>query len=143
MARGRFRDAGELRAVMDGLFQMLSDDPQIGPALRRADTPQRFEFTDFGETLDVAPAPAGEPANLRWTWSGDAPWTPAVTMRLKSDVANSFWQGKLNVILATATGKIRMQGDQRKALELGPIIKPVYGRYRQMLADAGHAHLLL
>ncbi len=143
MARGQFRDVDELRAVMDALFSLLSHDPEIGPALRDADVPQRFVFTDPDAILDVAAAPAGGDGALRWTWEGDAPWQPVVTLRMRSDVANRFWQGKLNPVLAAATGKIRSEGDLRQATRLAPVLKPAYPRYRTMLAERGLDHLLV
>ena len=142
MARRGFAGSGELRAVMDLLFGLLSSDPQFGPALRAAGTRQRFVFTDLGETLDVAPAEEGSGA-LRWAWGGDPGWEPDVTLRLRSDVANAFWQGRLNPALAVAMGKIKTSGDLSQALRLGPVIRPVHPRYRALLAEHGYAHLLL
>ena len=66
MAKGQFRDVDELRSVMDALFTLLAHDPRIGPALRDADVAQRFEFTDLGAVLDVAPAGPDEAAEPGW-----------------------------------------------------------------------------
>ena len=41
-----FRSDKEFRTVMDEVFSMMSEDPDMGPKLRDADVPQRFEFTD-------------------------------------------------------------------------------------------------
>ncbi len=41
-----FADAGEFREVMDRTFGMMASDPDMGPKLRDADTPQRIEFCD-------------------------------------------------------------------------------------------------
>jgi hypothetical protein len=143
VAKGQFRDVDELRSVMDALFTLLANDPGIGPALRDANVPQRFEFTDLGATLDVAPADRDAPAALRWEWGGAAPWQPAVTMRMRSDVANRFWQGKLNPLLAVATGKIQTSGDVRRAASLAPVLQPAHARYRELLGDRGLEHLLV
>ena len=47
----------------------------MGPQLRDADTPQRFEFTDFDLVVNIR---AGGPdeANLVWEWSDDIDWEP-------------------------------------------------------------------
>ena len=42
----------------------------MGPQLRDADTPQRFEFTDLGLVVDARAGDSGEP-NLAWEWSDD------------------------------------------------------------------------
>ena len=39
-----FKSAAECREVMDKVFEMMSTDPDMGPKLREAETPQRFEF---------------------------------------------------------------------------------------------------
>ena len=143
MAKGQFRDVDELRSVMDALFTLLANDPTIGPALRDADVPQRFEFTDHGAILDVAPAAPDADAALRWEWGGTAPWQPAVTMRMRSDVANKFWQGKLNPLLAVAMGKIQTTGDVRRAASLAPVLQPAHARYRELLGARGLDHLLV
>ena len=137
-----FRDADELRAVFDALFGLISDDDEIGAALAAARTPQRFVFSDLGEVLDVAAndTPGGY---LIWEWGGEPAWAPEVVMMLTSEVANAFWQGKVNPVIAQATGKVRTTGDFKKALRLAPIVRPVFPRYRELLAATGRTHLLL
>jgi hypothetical protein len=137
-----FRDADELRSVLGELFDVLSHDPAIGPALRRANTPQRFVFTDLDVVLDVAAAPVDGPAALVIHWGGDPGWEPVVTMRMASSVANGFFQGAVNPVLANATGKIRTTGDFRKALELAPLVRPAFSTYRALLEARGLRHLL-
>ena len=66
-----FKSAGEFREVMDRVFTMMSDDPEMGPQLREADTPQRFEFTDLDMVVNIRAGGPEEP-NLAWVWSDDA-----------------------------------------------------------------------
>ena len=40
-----FESAKELREVIDKIFSLMDADPDMGPKLRDADTPQRFEFS--------------------------------------------------------------------------------------------------
>jgi hypothetical protein len=146
MASGSFRDEHELREVMDALFEMLATDPEIGPRLRDARTPQRFVFSDLDETLDVGGASDEQAAAGRflvWAWGEDTGIEPEVTMRMSADTANGFWQGKVNPVIANATGRIRTRGDFKKALRLAPLVRPVHPRYRAMLAERGFHHLLL
>ena len=60
--------------MIDRTFTLMSDDPDMGPKLRDADTPQRFEFTDLDLVVNVRAGRAGEP-NLAWEWSDDARYT--------------------------------------------------------------------
>ena len=62
---------------------------------------------------------------------------------MKSEVANRYFQGKENVPLAIASGRIKASGSVPKALKLIPITKPIYKIYREMLEDADRDHLLL
>ena len=109
---------------------MMDRDPDMGPKLRDADTPQRFEFTDFDEVVNIRAAAAGEDGNLHWEWSDDVDWEPKVRMEMSSEVANRYFQGKENVPMAVARRRIKTSGDLKAALALIPITKPIYAQYR-------------
>jgi hypothetical protein len=134
-----FTSAEEFREVMDRTFALMSDDPEMGPSLRDADTPQRFEFTDLDLVVNVRAGGAGEP-NLAWKWSDDIDWEPRVKMSMSSETANRYFQGKENVAVAIARRRIKAGGDIKAALAIIPITKPLYARYREMIA-ADYPHL--
>ncbi len=126
---------------MDRTFALMSDDPDMGPKLRDADTPQRFEFTDFDLVVNIRAGGADEP-NLAWEWSDEIDWEPKVRMAMSSETANRYFQGKENVAIAIARRRIKAGGDVKAALALIPITKPLYERYRRMIAD-DYPHLEL
>src|ERR1700759_2487957 len=128
-----FESARELREVIDEVFSLMDRDPDMGPKLRDADTPQRFEFTDFDEVVNIRAAAAGEDGNLHWEWSDDVDWEPRVRMEMSSEVANRYFQGKENVPMAVARRRIKTGGDLKAALALIPITKPIYAQYRAYL----------
>jgi hypothetical protein len=128
-----FESAKELREVIDQVFSMMDADPDMGPKLRDADTPQRFEFTDFDQVVNIRAARAGEDGNLYWEWSDDVDWKPKVQMTMSSEVANRYFQGKENVAMAVARRRIKTGGDVKAALALIPITKPIYEQYRGYL----------
>jgi hypothetical protein len=136
-----FSSPKEFREVMDRTFALMSDDPDMGPKLRDADTPQRFEFTDLDLVVNIRAGAAGEP-NLAWEWSDDVDWEPKVRMSMSSETANRYFQGKENVAIAIARRRIKTGGDVKAALALIPITKPLYERYREMVA-ADYPHLEL
>ena len=136
-----FASEAEFREVMDRCFAMMSGDPDMGPKLREADTPQRFEFTDVDLVVNIRAARDGEEGNLHWEWTDDVDWEPRVRMRMSSETANRYFQGKENVAVAIARRRIRSGGDVAAALKLIPITKPVYAQYRAFL-EAEHPHLL-
>jgi hypothetical protein len=136
-----FTSAEEFREVMDRTFALMSDDSEMGPSLRDADTPQRFEFTDLDLVVNVRAGGPGEP-NLAWEWSDDVDWEPRVKMSMSSETANRYFQGKENVAIAIARRRIKAGGDVKAALAIIPITKPLYARYRAMVA-ADYPHLEL
>ena len=52
----------EFRAVMDRVFTLMSEDPEMGPKLRDADVPQRFEFEDLDLIVNIRAARDGDTA---------------------------------------------------------------------------------
>ncbi len=134
-----FRSEQEFREVIDRTFELMSDDPQMGPSLRDADTPQRFEFTDLDLVVNIRAGGPQEP-NLVWEWSDEVPWEPQVKMTMSSETANRYFQGKENVAIAIARRRIKAGGDVKAALAIIPITKPLFARYREMLA-ADYPHL--
>jgi SCP-2 sterol transfer family len=125
-----FESARELREVIDEVFSMMDRDPDMGPKLRDADTPQRFDFTDFDAVVNIRAARPDEDGNLHWEWSDDVDWEPKVKMEMSSEVANRYFQGKENVPMAVARRRIKTSGDLKAALALIPITKPIYAQFR-------------
>ncbi len=134
-----FRSPKEFREVIDKTFSLMRDDPEMGPRLRDADTPQRFEFPDLDLVVNIRAGASGEP-NLVWEWDDDIDWEPRVRMSMNSDTANRYFQGKENVAIAIARRRIKTGGDVKAALALIPVTKPLFARYRDMVA-ADYPHL--
>ena len=129
-----FRSPQEFREVMDKVFEMMSSDPDMGPKLRDADVPQRFEFDDVDMVLNIR-AGSGDEGNLHWEWTDDVDWEPKVKMTMSSETANKYFQGKENVPIALARRRIKAGGDVKAALSLIPITKPVYKRYSELVSE--------
>jgi hypothetical protein len=137
-----FKSAEEFREVMDRTFELMSSDPDMGPKLRDADTPQRWEFPDLDLVVNLAASADGDSThNLVWEWTDEVSWDPEVKMTMDSDVANRYFQGKENIAMAIARRRIRTAGDVKKALALVPVTKPVFAKYAEMCA-ADYPHLV-
>src|SRR5438105_3370121 len=136
-----FKSREEFREVMDRTFALMRDDPDMGPRLREADTPQRFEFTDLEMVVNIRAGGAQE-SNLVWEWSDEVPWEPQVKMAMSSETANRYFQGKENVAIAIARRRIKAGGDVKAALAILPITKPLFAHYREMIS-ADYRHLEL
>jgi hypothetical protein len=138
----KFRSASEFREVIDQAFEMMSSDEEMGTRLRDAETPQRFEIPDLDLVVNITDAPeVRDGQHLRWEWSDDVDWEPEVQMKMSSDVANRYFQGKENIAMAIARRRIKTSGNVKKALNLLPIVKPLFPRYRAMLEER-YPHLV-
>jgi len=142
----RFSDSVEFKQVFEQIFQLMNDHPKVGRALRDAKAPHRFEISDLGLVFNVTYAPIEDEAQgrfLRWGWESDgfSP-EPVIIMKMTSEVANRFFQGKENIALAIATERVKLHGPLAKILELAPVTRPVYPVYREWLISEGHDHLL-
>jgi hypothetical protein len=135
-----FKSPDEFVEVIDRIFSMMDEDDDMGPKLRDADVPQRFEFTDVDLVVNIRAAEDGEDGNLHWEWTDDIDWDPRVRMTMSSETANRYFQGKENVAVAIARRRIKSGGDVKAALSLIPITKPIYARYRA-LVEREYPHL--
>ena len=89
-----FSGPKEFRAVMDRIFTLMSEDPDMGPKLRDADVPQRFEFEDVDMVVNIRAAEAGEEGCLYWQWNDDIDWKPKVKMAMSSETAEQVLPGQ-------------------------------------------------
>ena len=135
-----FESHMQFREVMDRAFGLMSDDPDMGPRLRAADVPQRFEFPDADLVVNIRAGRTGEGENLHWEWTDEIDWEPRVRMTMSTDTANRYFQGKENVAMAIARRRIKTGGDVRAALEILPLTKPVFAPYAAMIR-AEYPHL--
>jgi hypothetical protein len=142
MGSSDFKSPDEFREVIDRAFELMSTDPEMGPRLREAQTPQRFVFPDLDKVVNITwNDDESSDACLRWEWTDDVDWEAEVEMKMDSAVANKYFQGKENIAMAIARRRIKTSGDVKKALALVPITKPVFARYRDMLEDE-YPHLV-
>ena len=137
-----FDSPAEFKAVIDRVFSMMDEDPDMGPKLREADVPMRYEFEDVDLVANIRAAREGEDGNLRWQWTDDVDWEPRVKMAMSSETANKYFQGKENVAMAIARRRIKSGGDVKAALALMPVTKPVFAQYRAMLEEE-YPHLVV
>jgi hypothetical protein len=136
-----FRSADEFIEVMNRAFGLMSEDPDMGPRLRAADTPQRFEFPDYDLVVNLRAGGTNEP-NLVWEWTDQVDWEPRVRTAMSSTTVNRYFQGRENVAIAIARRRIRVTGDVKAALALIPITKPLPALYGAMIASE-YPHLAL
>ncbi|MEE3754977.1 SCP2 sterol-binding domain-containing protein [Mycobacterium intracellulare] len=132
-----FNDSGEVAKYIGGIFEMAFDDPEIGPRLVDTGLVVAFDFTD-PEALVVI-----DMANKSVREGRDGGVPPMATMSMTADTGNAYWQGKVNLPLAMAKKKIRVEGNVASLLKLAPLGKKLYPGYIQRLKDDGRDDLLV
>ena len=139
-----FTNESEFKKVFEQIFVLMNEHPEVGKTLRDARAPHKFQITDYDLEFHVTFAePAAEKKGkyLRWQW-GAPEWEPMITLIMKSDVANRFFQGKENIATAVMLGRVKLKGPMTKILELAPVTKPIHPVYRKWLEENGYEHLL-
>ena len=63
-------------------------------------------------------------------------------MKMSADTGNAYWQGKVNLPLAMAKKKIKVDGNVASLLKLAPLGKKLYPPYIERLKADGRDDLL-
>ncbi len=130
-----FTDAAEVRTYIGGIFETAFVDPEIGPKLIDTGLVVAFDFTD-PEALVIV-----DMAN-KTVYSSDSGLTRDATMSMTADTGNAYWQGKVNLPLAMAKKKIRVDGNVASLLKLAPLAKKLYPSYVERLQRDGRDDLI-
>lgn len=131
-----FKDADEVRHFIGGVFQAGFDDPEIGPRMAATGIVVKFEFTDPETDLvvDMAKQEVGDGTGMA---------EPAATMKMTADLGSAYWQGKVNLPLSMAKGKIKVDGNVASLLKLAPLGKKLFPKYVASLEAAGRQDLVV
>jgi putative sterol carrier protein len=133
-----FKDADEVYAYIGKLFEDLTEDEELAPKFRQANTVLQYRYRKPDSTITVKLI-EGEDGQVDL---GETTLEPEVVMSMEADTAHRFWLGEVNVTVALARGQIKAKGPVAKILKLVPLTKPVFPRYRKMLEDSGREDLL-
>jgi hypothetical protein len=133
-----FKDAQDVYDTMGKLFVDLSDDGDLGPKFRKANTIVQYEYRD-PESLITCRLQEDQPGDVDF---GETEMEPEVIMSMEADTAHRFWLGRVNVTVALARGEIKASGPVAKILKLVPLTKPVFPRYKAQLEAEGRDDLL-
>jgi hypothetical protein len=133
-----FKDADEVYEYIGRLFEELADDEELAPKFRKANTIVQYQYRDPESQITVKLLD-GQDGRVD---CGRTTMDPEVVMTMDADTAHRFWLGEVNVTVALARGQIKAKGPVAKILKLVPLVKPVFPRYRSLLANAGRGDLL-
>ncbi|GAA1750397.1 SCP2 sterol-binding domain-containing protein [Aeromicrobium alkaliterrae] len=131
-----FKDAAEVRTYLGGVFETAFADPEIGPKLKSTGIVLKTVYTD-PEAIVIIDTTTGE------VFEGDGSSDSTAEMAMTADTGNAYWQGKVNLPLAMAKSKIKVQGNVASLLKLAPLGKKLYPRYIETLKADGRDDLLV
>ena len=126
-------EANEFREVLDRALRELDHDERSGPLLRAAGLSVRIELTDLDLVLRVVASEEGD-HHLRWSFD-DTDEPAKLVLRMDSETANAYLQGKESLAIAIARGKVRTSGDSRVALLYLPAMRLVVEPYRRSVRE--------
>ena len=134
-----FTSTDEMYEIVTPYLQSLTTDPVVGPKFVAAKTSFRVQYTDpdgcflLNCTQDPAVLVVGEDA---------ANGAAEVSLYMSADDGHKFWLGELNVPIALARRKLKIEGPVTKLLGLLPALQPAYTKYKEHLAAAGRPELV-
>jgi putative sterol carrier protein len=132
-----FNNSEEVTKYIGGIFEDAFEDPEIGPKLTDTGLVVAFDFSD-PTALVVVDMP-----NKRVTGTAAGSPEPSATMTMTADLGNAYWQGKVNLPLAMAKRKVKVDGNVASLLKLAPLGKKLYAGYIQRLKDDGREDLIV
>lgn len=133
-----FKDADEVYAFIGKAMEACVVEPKFVEATKDGNLVVLIQQTD-PEAYVLVDFPGQK------VLTGDAAKeaTSTVRLRMSSDNANRFWQGRLNFTLAMAQRKVKLEGKRSTALALLPLTDPIFETYRAILTEAGRTDLLV
>ncbi|MEE6176104.1 SCP2 sterol-binding domain-containing protein [Mycobacterium sp. 050134] len=132
-----FTDSAEVTKYIGGIFETAFHDPEIGPKLVATGLVIAFDFTDPEAVVVIDMANK----SIREGLNGGA--SPTATMAMTADTGNAYWQGKVNLPLAMAKKKIKVEGNVASLLKLAPLGKKLYPLYIERLKADGREDLVI
>ena len=133
-----FKDADEVYTYIGKAMEACVVDPKFVEATKDGSLVVHIIQTDPAADIIV-----DFPGQKVLTGAAAESADSTVQLRMSSDNANKFWQGRLNFTLAMAQRKVKLDGKRSLALGLLPLTAPIFEKYKEILAEAGRTDLLV
>jgi alcohol dehydrogenase len=133
-----FKNADMLYDVLIEFYELLKDNPEIGPQLAQSDLCVQFRYKNPSAVITID-ATGDDIEIIKGAFDG----RPEVTLTMKADFAHQFWHGKANLVTALTRRQVAAKGNVPKTIKLLPILKPSYALYPKFLVKKGLRHLVI
>jgi hypothetical protein len=133
-----FKDAEEVYTYIGKAFELAVVDDKFVEATKGGNLVVLITQTEPDATILV-----DFPAQKVLCGDAAVGATSSVQLRMSSDNANKFWQGKLNFTLALAQRRVKLDGRRSTALALLPLTGAIFEKYKALLVESGREDLIV
>ena len=136
---GVFSSAEEAEKVYLGFFSQITQDPELRPKFVESGASFRANYTDPDSAVSID-AKQDPPQVL----VGDEARAADVDVQLfmTADDGHKFWMGDLNIPMAMARRKVKIEGSVGTLLKMLPAMQPAFTMYPAFLEQQGMADKL-
>lgn len=127
-----FSNAQQVYDNIGAFLDKITKDEELGPKFVAADTSFLVKYTD-PESSMLVDATVDPPTVVM----GPGPVESEITLEMAADDGHAFWMGELNMALALAKGKVKVQGPISKIMKLLPAMRPAFPKYKAFLDEKG------
>ena len=136
-----YHSASELREVIERTLEAVDKSTTAGNSLRAAGLSLRVEVSDLKAVFSIRVS--NEPGHyIHWRFDRRGRPKPRLTLRMDSEVANAWLQGRESVPVAIARRRMKYTGNARDALRYLPVLKVISERYRKVVRS-DYPHLAI
>ncbi|MBN2409177.1 MAG: SCP2 sterol-binding domain-containing protein [Candidatus Aminicenantes bacterium] len=137
-----FKNENELQDIQRAFFERLASNPEVGPKLKDSGLIIRLQVHDPDGNVTInCRGGAGEGRHFA-TVFGKTDLKPDITLSSSADASHELWLGRVDVVSALFTGKIKAAGDVGQAMKLVPAFKPIGAIYKDVLISLGRQDLV-
>lgn len=127
-----FANAQQVYDNIGAFLEQITKDAELGPKFVAADTSFLVKYTD-PESSMLVDATVDPPTVVM----DPGPTESEITLEMAADDGHAFWMGELNMALALAKGKVKVQGPISKIMKLLPAMRPAFPKYKAFLDQKG------
>ncbi|GAA0615886.1 hypothetical protein GCM10009547_17330 [Sporichthya brevicatena] len=131
-----FASADEMHRYIGSVFEDALADPDLGDKMAATGLVLRVHCTEPECDLII------DLPNKKVIAGTDGP-APDATMSMSTETANAYWQGKVNLPFAMARGKVKVEGQLTKLLQLAPLTRKLFPGYVERLKVDGREDLVV
>ncbi len=134
-----FKDKEEFYKLIGMMVEKINNDKPLYDKLASANLTCTLQITNMDSTIVTVSA---KNAKLEFEY-GEPIIKPEATVLGTDEIFAKFWQGKVNLLTAMATGKLKVGGAVASITKLLPRLSGCYPKWVEVLKEAGREDLIV